>query len=83
MSVRIERKYPRPGGAETAWKTKQGYQLADPRIGPERHHACNAIFRQTLDETADLIERRGFSIRMGRKGVTPSLIAPSAIRIIR
>ena len=81
--MRIERKYSRPGGTELAWRTKLGYQLADPRNGPERHHAKYAIYVQTLEEAADRIEHLGYSIRMGRKGLPASLVTPDAVSIIR
>ena len=83
MSLRILRKYPRPGGEEEPWLYPQGYQLADPRLGPEWHHAKNAIFARSLQEAAELIMHRSLAIRMGRSGLRPSLIRPSGLRITR
>jgi len=39
----------------------------------------NSVFVRTLEEAADLIERRGFSIRMGCPGKRASLICPKSI----
>lgn len=83
VMVRIVRKSPRPGGDETAWLHRDGYyHLADPRIGPEWHHEKNVIRRKSLDEAAALIKNKGFAIRMGRKGIPPSLISPDGLIII-
>ena len=38
--------------------------------------------RRTLDEAAALVSR-GFSLRMGAKGKSPSLIALKSLRIVR
>ena len=83
MSVRIVRLNPRPGGDEEPWRYDRGYQLADPSLGPEWHHVKNAIFVRSLTEVADLIQRRGFAVRMGREGLRPSLIRPSGLRVTR
>jgi len=83
MSLRIIRINPRPGGEEEPWRYRQGYQLADPNLGVDCHKVENAHFVQSLEKAADLIENRGFAIRMGRKGKRPSLIRPSGLRITR
>ncbi len=83
MSVKITRIKPRPGGNEEPWKYERGYQLADPRLGAKWHLAENAIFTRSIENAADLIARRGFAIRMGRKGLRPSLIHPSGLDIVR
>jgi hypothetical protein len=83
MSVRIERKYPRPGGTELPIKTEQGYQLADPKLGSEKHHAKNVRHEQSLEKAVLLIENGGFSIRKGRPGLRPSLISRNGLKIIR
>jgi hypothetical protein len=83
MGVKIQRKNPRPGGDEKPWRDARGYQLADPTLGAEWHKVKNAHFVETLEEAAELIEGRGFAIRMGRKGLRPSLISRSGIRITR
>jgi len=83
MGIKIVRANPRPGGDEEPWLDERGYQLADPKRGKEWHHVKNAVFVHTLEEAADLIERKRFAIRMGRKGLRPSLIQSSSLRIIR
>jgi len=83
MSIRIIRIEQRPGGNETPWRDKRGYQLGDPSLGTEWHHVKNAIFVQSLEQAADLIEQRKLAIRMGRKGLRPSLIRHKSLRIIR
>ena len=64
--IRIARTKPRPGGDEEPWQYGRGYQLADPALGGEWHHAKNAIYVQTLKEAADGIQHRRLAIRMGR-----------------
>ena len=81
--VRITRIESRPGGAEEPYRDKRGYQLADPSIGSKWHHVENAIFVPSLGEAADLIEQRKLAIRMWRKGLRPSLIKFSSLRILR
>lgn len=83
MSVKIGRKNPRPGGDEKPWRDARGYQLADPELGPEWHKVKNAHFVKSLEDAADLIERRGFAIRMGGPGKRASLIRRSGICITR
>jgi hypothetical protein len=81
--IRIARAKPRPGGDEEPWLYDSGYQLADPALGSEWHHAKNAIYVQTLKEAADRIEHHRLAIRMGRVGLRPSLVRPSGLRITR
>lgn len=82
--TRIVRKNPRDGEAEEAVKNREGfYVLGDPAHGKKKHHAENAVYVKTLDEAADPIENRGFSIRMSSKGKPPSLISPAQVRIAR
>jgi hypothetical protein len=83
MSIKITRTKPRSGRDEQPWKDSRGYQLADPKHGAERHKVENATFVQSLEKAAELIERGGFSIRMGREGKRPSLICPEGLRITR
>ena len=83
MAVKILRMRPRPGGDEEPCWDERGYQLGDPRRGAEWHHVKNAIFVKTLEKAADLTEQKKFAIRMGRKGLRPSLVQPSSLRIIR
>ena len=83
MSTHILRKKSRPGGEEAPFRDSRGYQLADPRFGEGWHKIENATFTDSIQKAADLIERRGFAIRMGRKGKRPSLISPAGIEIIR
>lgn len=80
--IRIERIAPRDGAAEEPDFTPRGYCLGDPKFGPEKHHAKNAVFVKTLDEAAELVSR-GFSLRMVAKGKRASLVAPKALRIVR
>jgi hypothetical protein len=80
--VRILRKNSRSGGDETAWLFRDGYyHLADPRKGPEWRHAKNIIKCKFLHEAAELIKTNEFAIRMGRKGLSPSLISPNSLLI--
>lgn len=79
--IRIARTKPRPGGDEEPWQYGRGYQLADPALGNEWHHAKNAIYVQTLKEAADRIQHHRLAIRMGRVGLRPSLVRPSGLRI--
>ena len=66
MGVKITRTKPRSGGEEEPWKDQRGYQLADPSNGAGWHKVENAIFVQSLEKAAELIERRGFAIGMWR-----------------
>jgi len=83
MSIKITRTKPRPGGEEEPWWDARGYQLADPSIGPGWHKVENAIFERSLEKAAELIEQRGFAIRMWREGDRPSLICAGSLRITR
>ena len=80
--IRIERVLSRSGVVEEPVVTAKGYQLADPAHGKQKHHAEHATYVRTLDEAAALVSR-GFSLRMGAKGKSPSLIAPKSLRIVR
>ena len=80
--IRIERVSSRGGVIEEPVVTSKGYQLADPAHGKQKHHAEHATYVLTLDEAAALVSR-GFSLRMGAKGKSPSLIAPKSLRIVR
>jgi len=78
----IKRTYPRPGGDEFPVKSKYGYQLVSPDLeGTLRTRIDYAVHTQRLSEALKLI-RNGYHIRMGRKGVRPSLIAQDSLTII-
>jgi hypothetical protein len=82
MSVRIERLYPRCPKGEQPYRRRDGrYELADPTVGPGWHKVENAVFADTLEDSADLIKSRGFFIRMLCPGKRPSLICPKHLRI--
>ncbi|WP_061969700.1 hypothetical protein [Bosea sp. Root670] len=74
----IERVRPRPGGPEHPHQTKRGFRLADPKHGNRQHVTANAVYVETLEEAAALIER-GFWIWMSQPGKRPSLISPDAV----
>ena len=57
--------------------------MADPRHGTKKHHRANAVFVRTIEAAVDLIERRGFSIRMEGEPGRPALIAPRGLRVLR
>jgi hypothetical protein len=83
--LRIERKYPRRDGVQEApFLTANGYKMADPRVGDERHHSEHAIFAATLDEVAIKLGS-GHSLWM--KDVTgnlrETLISENSLNIIR
>lgn len=80
--IRIERVSSRKGVVEAPVLTAKGYQLADPAHGAEKNKVANATYVQTLDEAASLVSR-GYSLRMGAEGKSPSLIAPKSLRIVR
>ena len=84
--VRIERIELRPGRTEVdqASHSRQGFVLAAPEFtSQERKQPENATFVATLDEAADLIEKREFHIRMGKYPDVPSLIQPSSVRVVK
>lgn len=83
MGIEIERLYPRPGGDENPVRTSQGYELVEPPDVGLKNRVEDATFVSTLEEAADLIESRGFSIRMGDPGKRASLICPKSLRITR
>jgi hypothetical protein len=68
MGVRIERQEPRCPEGEQPTRTAHGYQLADPTLGSEWHYVKNAIYVQSLEEAANLVQNRGFAIRNGLPG---------------
>jgi hypothetical protein len=80
--VRIDRVSSRKGVVEAPVVTAKGYQLVDPAHGKEKNKVAHATYVRTLDEAASLVSR-GFSLRMGAKGKSPSLIAPKSLRIVR
>ncbi|MBA4274732.1 MAG: hypothetical protein C0436_03655 [Alphaproteobacteria bacterium] len=80
--IRIERVSSRSGAFEEPMMTAKGYQLADPVHGQNRHHAEHAIYVQTLDEAAALIDL-GYSLCMGAKGKPESMIALKSLRVLR
>lgn len=82
MAIKIERLHPRPGGQEEPVLTAKGYELAAPGLGKNRNKADNATYVRSLDDAAGLIAK-GYSIRMGRRGLRPSLISPKSLRITR
>jgi hypothetical protein len=61
--------------------TSKGYQLADPALGAQKHHAKHAVHVKTLDEVAQLIGK-GFSLWMVANGKRSSLISPQSSRIV-
>ncbi len=57
------------------------YELADPAIGPERHHKKNAIFTSSISVAIHLVCAHGFSIRMrGDKTGQRNLISRNDIQ---
>jgi hypothetical protein len=78
----IRRKDPRPGGDEFPIRGKNGFQLARGDLDGElKNHAEYAVYVLRLCEAVPLI-RAAYSIRMGRRGLRPSLISPESIEII-
>ena len=79
--IAIRRADPRPGGDEYPIKSGAGYQLVRPGLPPgERTRAENAVFVRKLEEAIPLLDA-GYHIRMGRKGVRPSLIGKGSLII--
>lgn len=83
MPVKIERLRPHSGVSEYPVEEKAGFKLAGPAHGKEMHHAKRAIHVPTIEEAADLIERKACSIWMIRPGKRASLICPTSLRINR
>ena len=83
MPVKIERMRPREGVAEHPLEEAAGFKLGDPAHQGEMHHAKYGVHVRTLEEAADLIEGKGFSIWMARPGKRASLICPTSLRITR
>lgn len=82
MPVRIVRTKPRNGVQEEPILSERGYELVDRRIPERRHYVENSTFVRSIDEAAYLVDQ-GYAIRMGGKGLRPSLIAPSSLRVVR
>ena len=79
--ITIRRKSPRPGGDEYPIRSTGGYQLVPPGLTPEeRTLAANAVMVRKLEAAIPLLDM-GFHIRMGRKGVRPSLIGKDSLII--
>ena len=79
--ISIRRAEPRSGGEEYPIKSGAGYQLVRPGLPPEaRTRAENAVFVRKLEEAIPLLDA-GYHIRMGRKGVRPSLIGKGSLII--
>lgn len=83
MALTIERLHPRDGIAEKPYRKGTLLMLADPKHGKEKHHAKHAIYVPSLEEAADLIENRGFSIWMIQDRKRASLICPTSLRVSR
>lgn len=82
-AYRIERREPRPGGPEYPVKGPRGYVLVSPDLPKEeRTRDGNAIHVETLAEAVPFLDE-GYHIRMGRKGVRPSLIAKKSLKITK
>ena len=82
-AYRIERLKPRPGGDEHPVKGRHGYELVAPGLKPDQRTKIeNAKFVDTLAEAIPYLED-GYHIRMGRKGVRPSLIGKDSLKITK
>ena len=83
--IKIVRTDPRGGVPEEAVKNREGkFTLGDPADGNVKHRTKeNGVFVDTLEEAADLVENKGFSIRMGRKGIPASMISCRKVRVLR
>jgi hypothetical protein len=69
---------------DQAYLSGKGYVLAAPGLSSrERKQPKSARYEMDLDKAADLIEKDGFYIRMGKAPDYPSMIQPSKVRIIR
>lgn len=79
--LRIERASPPAGPPELPFRTPQGFKLANPAGGKERHHAEWAVYAVTLEEVADLLAK-GFPLWMKQAGKRETLISPSSLRVI-
>jgi hypothetical protein len=79
--ISIRRKHPRPGGDEFPIRSREGYQLVKPGLDPQkRTQKENAVHVPTLREALPLLDK-GYHLRMGRKGVRPSLIRKESLII--
>ncbi len=75
-----------PGRADwVPLRRARGYQLIDRTIPyPGRNLVANATFVATLDEAGDLIETRGYGIRMAPPGaLRGDYIYPRSLRVVR
>lgn len=81
--VTVRRKQPRSDGKlEKPLKTAQGYKLADPKNGKDRHHTQYAIYEPTLERAADRIRVDRLSLWFKGKGIRETLISADQIEII-
>ena len=80
--IGIQRTNPRNGAPEEPYRTDKGYCLGDPKHGSKKHHAKYAVYVETLDAAADLIEQ-GYSLRMKGEGLRPSLVSPKSLSVVR
>jgi hypothetical protein len=85
MTCKVEkiiRTEPRDGIEETPVRNRAGkFVLAHSDHGGKKHHEEAKEFANTLEEVVDMIGR-GYHVRMGRKGKSPSMIAPDSLRIV-
>lgn len=82
-AFRIERLEPREVGPEYPVKGPKGYTLVSPDLSKEeRTRDGNAVHVGSLADAVPYLDK-GFHIRMGRKGVRPSLIAKKSLKITR
>jgi hypothetical protein len=79
---KIIRTEPRDGIEETPVCNRDGkFVLAHDDHGDKKHHKESKDYADTLEQVADMIAR-GYHVRMGRKGKSPSMIAPDSLRIV-
>lgn len=82
-TIRIERVDPRSGDPEYPVKTAKGYELVAPDVPTSlRNKSASVTHVATLEEAALRI-KDGYSIRMGRKGLRSSLIAPHKLKVTK
>jgi len=79
--LRIERIAPPPGAPEKPLETPMGFQMADPKLGKNRHHKEFAFYRKTLEEVAVELGN-GMLLWMKQDGKRQTLISPTSLRII-
>lgn len=78
--IGIARVIPPGGPMEEPFLTPQGFKMADPYNGPNRHHAEYAIYLKTLEEV-DAGLKRGWSLWMKQPGKRETLISASSLRV--